>query len=125
MASQEEAVEQLFGAALDQRPEDRRAYLDRVCVGSPELRRRVEELLLEDERSGSFLERRSRLFAHEPDRTRSAVDTKGSDRDKRDAGVPAMGRFEAGQAIAGRFVVVRFIDRGGMGEVYEVEDRFL
>ena len=35
------------------------------------------------------------------------------------------GRFEPGQIIAGRFAVVRYIARGGMGEVYEVEDRFL
>ena len=35
------------------------------------------------------------------------------------------GRFARGQAIAGRFTVVRYIARGGMGEVYEVEDRFL
>ena len=36
-----------------------------------------------------------------------------------------VGRFEPGQIIADRFVVVRFIARGGMGEVYEVEDGFL
>jgi tetratricopeptide (TPR) repeat protein len=35
------------------------------------------------------------------------------------------GRFADRQIIAGRFVVVRYIARGGMGEVYEVEDRFL
>jgi eukaryotic-like serine/threonine-protein kinase len=35
------------------------------------------------------------------------------------------GRFSRGELLAGRFVVVRYIDRGGMGEVYEVEDRFL
>ena len=34
-------------------------------------------------------------------------------------------RFQSGQQIAGRFLVIRFIARGGMGEVYEVEDRFL
>ncbi len=33
--------------------------------------------------------------------------------------------FVPGQLIAGRFAVVRFIARGGMGQVYEVEDRFL
>ena len=35
------------------------------------------------------------------------------------------GRFIPGQVIAGRFTVIRYIARGGMGEVYEVEDRFL
>ena len=35
------------------------------------------------------------------------------------------GRFQSGQLIAGRFAIVRFIARGGMGEVYEAKDQFL
>jgi serine/threonine protein kinase/Tfp pilus assembly protein PilF len=45
-----------------------------------------------------------------------------------DAQTPAhnhAARFSPGDLIDGRFVVVRFIARGGMGEVYEVEDRQL
>jgi eukaryotic-like serine/threonine-protein kinase len=34
-------------------------------------------------------------------------------------------RFLPGALVGNRFVVIRFIARGGMGEVYEVEDRFL
>jgi ribosomal protein S28E/S33 len=34
-------------------------------------------------------------------------------------------RFLPADVIADRFEVVRFIARGGMGEVYEVKDRFL
>jgi serine/threonine protein kinase len=34
-------------------------------------------------------------------------------------------RFYPGQLIANRFLVVRFIARGGMGEVYEAKDQFL
>ena len=37
----------------------------------------------------------------------------------------AESRFIAGQLIADRFTVIRFIAHGGMGEVYEVEDRLL
>ncbi len=33
--------------------------------------------------------------------------------------------FEAGQLLAGRFRIVRFIASGGMGEVYEAEDQVL
>lgn len=35
------------------------------------------------------------------------------------------GRFAPGQTIAGRFTILRYIARGGMGEVYEVEDGLL
>jgi eukaryotic-like serine/threonine-protein kinase len=125
MASQEQTVEQLFGAALERRPEDRRAFLERVCAGAPELRQRVEELLLADEQAGSFLERKSQIFAHSSDLTESAVESMGDHAEIRAMGPLPTGRFQPGQAIAARFVVVRFIDRGGMGEVYEVEDRFL
>jgi hypothetical protein len=36
-----------------------------------------------------------------------------------------VGRFSPGQTIATRFTVVRYLACGGMGEVYEVEDRLL
>ena len=39
--------------------------------------------------------------------------------------LPTPGRFQSGQLIAGRFAIVRFIARGGMGEVYEAKDQFL
>ena len=40
--------------------------------------------------------------------------------------VPARtGRLAPGQSLADRFTIVRFIAKGGMGEVYEAEDRFL
>ena len=125
MASQEQTVEQLFGAALDRRPEDRRAFLDRVCAGAPELRQRVEELLLADEQAGSFLERKLQIFADQSGATQSAVEINSGLAEIRDFSFTPPGRFEPGQLIAGRFAVIRFIDRGGMGEVYEVEDHFL
>src|SRR5215469_5126385 len=49
MAKQDQTVEQLFGSALNHKPEDRRAFLDGACAGAPELRQRVEKLLLADE----------------------------------------------------------------------------
>ena len=38
---------------------------------------------------------------------------------------PPAGRLKPGQVLIDRFVIVRFIAKGGMGEVYEAEDRFL
>src|ERR1700758_99979 len=122
MASQEQTVEQLFSTALDLPPEDRPAFLDRVCAASPELRLRVEELLLADEQAGSFLERP--LLGSPAGRSDSARHTSDGD-STYSVGLRPGGRFESGQLIAGRFAVIRFIDRGGMGEVYEVEDRDL
>jgi eukaryotic-like serine/threonine-protein kinase len=55
MADREQAAEQLFGEALSLRPERRSAFLDQACREAPELRQRVEELLHENERIGSFL----------------------------------------------------------------------
>src|SRR5438132_1426280 len=37
-------------------------------------------------------------------------------------GIPASPRFSEGSVLAGRFRIVKFIARGGMGDVYEAED---
>jgi Tol biopolymer transport system component len=105
------SAEELFGEALELPPESRSAFLDRVCRHDPELRRLLEQLLLEDARAGSFLAHPA--FTPDGTGTLSAV------------GPPATGRFRSGQLIAGRFAIVRFIARGGMGEVYEAKDQFL
>lgn len=125
MASQAQTVEQLFVAALDHKPEDRRAFLDRVCTDAPELRERVEELLLADEQAGSFLEKKLLTFAADQAATRPPQGMNDGRANLSTLCPPRAGRFEPGQIIAGRFAVIRYIARGGMGEVYEVEDRFL
>ena len=105
-----QSAEELFGEALELPPESRSAFLDRVCSDDPELRRLLEQLLLEDARAGSFLA--NPAFTPDGTGTLSSV------------GAPAT-RFQSGQLIAGRFAIVRFIARGGMGEVYEAKDQFL
>ena len=112
MADLEQSAEQLFEEALELQPEHRAAFLDGACRDAPELRRLVEELLRDNQRIGSFLARP--LFS--PD-GQSAPQT---------ANYPvAPARFQPAQLIANRFLVVRFIARGGMGEVYQARDQFL
>src|SRR6202034_1123325 len=107
-----QSAEELFGEALELPPESRSAFLDRACGHDPELRRLLEQLLMEDARAGSFL-------AH-PAFTPDGTGTLSA------AGPPTSpGRFQSGQLIAGRFAIVRFIARGGLGEVYEAKDQFL
>src|SRR3984957_1971816 len=118
MAEREQSAEKLFGAALDLPPESRAAFLDQACRGAPELRRLVEELLLDNDRLGSFL---GKPAFGQPNETASP----GFDSLQQTAFPESSERFQPGQMIAGRFLVVGFIARGGMGEVYEVRDQFL
>jgi eukaryotic-like serine/threonine-protein kinase len=128
MASQQELIEQIFEAALDLEPAQRSAFLASACRETPELRPAVEELLLQNDRVGSFLERP--LLSFRGNGFASSSSGPGSTRLAEGGGPPAKvdpftGRFKVGEILGDRFVVVRFIARGGMGEVYEVEDNFL
>jgi len=105
-------AEELFGEALELPPESRSAFLERVCGEDAELRRQVEQLLLKDAHAGSFLA--APVFTPDGTQTLSALGPR-----------PTPGRFQSEQLIAGRFAIVRFIARGGMGEVYEAKDQFL
>jgi eukaryotic-like serine/threonine-protein kinase len=119
MGQPRQSAERLFADALEVEPGARQTFLDNACRGDPALRRLVEELLREDERAGSFL--RSPIVASRQDmaaaRTASSIDC--------DHRTRTTARFRAGETMARRFRVVRFIARGGMGEVYEVEDCLL
>ena len=107
-----QSAEELFGEALELPPERRSAFLDQACRDTPELRRRVERLLEQDQQAGSFLG--NPAFTPDGNTAQTAASATASP-----------GRFQAGQLIANRFAIVRFIARGGMGEVYEAKDQFL
>jgi len=127
MASQRELVEQLFEAALALKPMEREAFLDEMCSGDPALRRMVEDLLAGDARAGSFLQHPPFKFLEQstaslrPD----AEEIRSLDGDSTVSVPPPSGRFKRGEIILDRFHIVRFIAKGGMGEVYEAEDYFL
>jgi eukaryotic-like serine/threonine-protein kinase len=127
MAGQRELVEQLFEAALALEPTEREAFFDQVCGGDPELRQMVEDLLAEDARAGSFLQNPPFDFLGKA--TGSLHPVAEETRPINGNGTPSdatlAGRLKPGQTLIDRFLVVRFIAKGGMGEVYEAEDRFL
>ncbi|MGB8537091.1 MAG: protein kinase [Acidobacteriaceae bacterium] len=127
MAIQPELVEQLFESALALQPCEREAFLDRACSNDPELRRTVEELLAEDAKAGSLLEHPPfDLLGQEglrpPEVGAATLTITGNELP---SVLPPAGRLNPGQVLIDRFVILRFIAKGGMGEVYEAADRFL
>ncbi len=107
-----QSAEELFGEALELPPERRSAFLDQACRDAPELWRVVERLLEQGQQAARFLA--NPAFSPGGNVTLTEASTAVSP-----------GRFQPGQLIAGRSAIVRFIARGGMGEVYEAKDQFL
>lgn len=92
-------LETLYHAAHERAPEDRPAYLERACGRDESLRREVESLLAQEELAANFLE------TDEP-----AV-----------SGKLGEGSIPAGERI-GPYLVLQFLLKGGMGEVYKARD---
>lgn len=133
-------VRDVFANALECASEqERQAYLDRACAGSPELRKRVEHLLRAYEKPGRVLDKPApdllasvpdpNLTADhvpaaetpsDPDRTTPA-DSKRFLEQKSKGPAPA----EKGRVgeIVGGYELVRLLGAGGMGVVYLGEKR--
>ena len=114
-----QSAERVFAEALELTPEERQSFIDRVCHEDPDQKKLVEELLREDALAGSFLRLPITLSSQRVTTDKTASSPHHA------LAAEATARFRAGETIAQRFLVVRFIARGGMGEVYEVEDRLL
>ena len=126
MASQQQSANQLVEAALALPPHEREAFLRSACRDSPHLKELAEELLSQTAHAGASLGRM--LGREEVTRYNGATTITvglgdgGSEAPWR---ATRLSRFVCGDVIADRFIIIRFIASGGMGEVYEVEDRFL
>src|ERR1700674_2910931 len=89
------AMESLYHAALAVEPERRSAFLDSACPADPEVRHEVESLI-------GFAEDTAPVGEPPADNVPVAL--------------------EPGAMLMGRFLIVRRIGAGGMGEVYEATD---
>lgn len=95
-------LNEIFQVAAEQPTATRAAFLTHACGGDTSLRLRIEDMLRDHSRSGGLLDTPPWQQA---------------------AGDPAKTLcFRPGQVVAGRYEIVRFIARGGMGEVYEAKD---
>jgi eukaryotic-like serine/threonine-protein kinase len=98
-----ERAKLLFEAALDRPPEQRIQYLQDACA-EDDLRGAVIRLLANVGDAGSFLNKPALTGL-------DLLTAKTED-----------GFLPSGKVLADRFKLIRFVARGGMGEVYEAQD---
>ena len=127
MKNVDELANELFLSAMDLAPRERAAYLAKMCCDSSELRARVDSMLERNDQAGSFLMHPVLGTGHDAYKQEPAVTTEVPTPLN---AVPHISpqykpQFKSGDVLMERFLVVRFIASGGMGEVYEVEDRQL
>jgi serine/threonine protein kinase/tetratricopeptide (TPR) repeat protein len=102
-----EKTKALFEMALEKPPAERTSFLAGAAQDSL-VRREVERLLAHHVESGGFL-------------SKAAVPGRGPGRVSSRAPTPSQS-FLPEELVAERFRIIRFVARGGMGEVYEAED---
>jgi serine/threonine protein kinase len=95
-----EQIKSLFQQAIELDPAEQASFLLEKAP-DPVVRVEVERLLLEYQEAGGFLSKPLIGDVTPP---------------------PLVNRFAAGDLLAGRFKIIRFIAAGGMGEVYEAFD---
>jgi predicted ATPase/class 3 adenylate cyclase len=95
-------IKELFLAALEREPGERRAFLDAACAGDAEASVEVESLVAAHEREGEFIDAPAARLAAE-----MLAD--------------GQGELEAGRRV-GSYQIVSTLGEGGMGKVYLARD---
>src|SRR5438132_14249564 len=98
-------VKEIFDATIQRDPTQRSAFLAKVSGDDDELREEVESLIASHEKDGSFIDSPAYEAA-----VKLIVDERAE--------------LKPGE-IVGSYEIVSFISRGGMGEVYQAQDRRL
>jgi tetratricopeptide (TPR) repeat protein len=91
-------IKNIFDSALETTPENRAAFVEHACMDDPAMRDEVSRLLAEFEKTETFLGQPLARLSH---------------------------AISSGELIGGRYRVVQLLGRGGMGEVFEVQDQLL
>jgi eukaryotic-like serine/threonine-protein kinase len=88
-------VKEIFLAATELDPDQREAFLQEACAGNPALRDKVDRLINHHEQTQTV------ELVPPPQHRRTLAD---------------------GEILSGRFKILAFVGRGGMGEVYRAAD---
>jgi serine/threonine protein kinase/tetratricopeptide (TPR) repeat protein len=110
MASRQQSDGKLSDGTPSEAAENRQGSLDRAGVNLAALQRVPEGSRLVEAKVGSLPDNQDILETEDGCLTLDLPP------------IQSPGLFEAGQVVAGRFVINRYITRGGMGEVYEAWD---
>ncbi len=92
-------IKEIFSSVLDRSAEERQQAIQEACPGDTELQAELQQLLAQHDEMGQFLEG--------------------------DSPVSAAGLLNPDDILADRYEVIALLGSGGMGEVYEVEDKEL